>query len=285
MTASKTAFGGSRGQNIYLIDPAMLVFDSVPDHRASLDSPDELEGLVLSVMDVGILDPLLVHNDGGRARIISGNRRGRALQEANRRRVEAGLEPLPCPVVSRKGEELLLEQLAITANVQRRDLTLAEKIRACASLANGGTPEGRLCATFGKGISTIRQWLAVADTAPEVMTALGEHRIQMTRILTDIVPLPRAEQPARLAEILDQIGTAVEEEERDHGQPIAAPSPARKRLSSGRPGLGALKKLHAANVLPAQVALALGWVVGRVRTKDFLEAFPRAGEVVKKGKR
>jgi ParB family chromosome partitioning protein len=86
----------------------------------------DLDGLRASILDKGILEPILVRaRDDGRFTIISGERRFRAA-------LEAGLEEVPCIEMTVSDEELL--EIALIENLQRKDLTPIEEAEGYAAL-------------------------------------------------------------------------------------------------------------------------------------------------------
>src|SRR5262247_3580217 len=80
----------------------------------------DLEELIASIREKGVLEPLLVRPSqvGGRYMIISGERRYRAAKEA-------GLREVPCieMLVDDKG----VAEIALIENLQRKDLTPFEE--------------------------------------------------------------------------------------------------------------------------------------------------------------
>lgn len=100
--------------------PVELLDPSPYQPRRRFDEA-ELEALVKSVREQGILQPILVRpnpNDEGRYQIIAGERRWRAAQRAQLHEV---------PVVVREFSDLEALQIAIIENVQRQDLTPLEE--------------------------------------------------------------------------------------------------------------------------------------------------------------
>lgn len=89
--------------------------------------PKALEELAASIAEHGVLQPLLVSEDGaGRYLILAGERRFRAAQKA-------GVERVPVVIRERVDGEKELE-LALVENLQRRDLTPLEEARAYETL-------------------------------------------------------------------------------------------------------------------------------------------------------
>ena len=80
-----------------------------------------LEGLVESIRENGIVQPVVVRQEGERFELIAGERRWRAAQLAGVMRIPA--------VVRKVGQEQVLE-LALIENIQRKDLNPIEEARA-----------------------------------------------------------------------------------------------------------------------------------------------------------
>lgn len=76
--------------------------------------PAELEDLAQSIRVNGVLQPVLVYEDGGLYTLIAGERRWRACQLA-------GLRSLPA-IVRERPDEAELMRLALLENIQREDL-------------------------------------------------------------------------------------------------------------------------------------------------------------------
>jgi ParB family chromosome partitioning protein len=80
-----------------------------------------LEGLVESIRENGIVQPVVVRQEGERYELIAGERRWRAAQLAGMMRIPA--------VVRKVGQEQVLE-LALIENIQRKDLNPIEEAKA-----------------------------------------------------------------------------------------------------------------------------------------------------------
>jgi ParB family chromosome partitioning protein len=80
-----------------------------------------LEGLVESIRENGIVQPVVVRQEGERFELIAGERRWRAAQLAGMMRIPA--------VVRKVGQEQVLE-LALIENIQRKDLNPIEEAKA-----------------------------------------------------------------------------------------------------------------------------------------------------------
>jgi ParB family chromosome partitioning protein len=80
-----------------------------------------LEGLVESIRENGIVQPVVVRQEGERYELIAGERRWRAAQLAGMTRI---------PVVIRKVAPDRVLELALVENIQRKDLNPIEEARA-----------------------------------------------------------------------------------------------------------------------------------------------------------
>ena len=89
----------------------------------------DLSELVASIKANGILQPLLVRQDDGAYMVIDGSCRLAAG-------LQAGLSAFPCLVTTADDEKAL--EMAVTANIVRKDMTVLDEIRAVGKLASTG---------------------------------------------------------------------------------------------------------------------------------------------------
>ena len=105
-------------------DPGLLMLD-VDRIQPSQYQPRSdfagLEGLVESIRENGIVQPVVVRQEGERFELIAGERRWRAAQLAGMMRIPA--------VIRKVGQDRVLE-LALVENIQRKDLNPIEEARA-----------------------------------------------------------------------------------------------------------------------------------------------------------
>ena len=100
--------------------------DVLPDRAQPRRHFDEsaLEELAASIRAKGVIQPILVRRDGGKYRIVAGERRWRAAQRA-------GLQSLP--VLVKDVTEHQAFELALIENIQRQDLSPSRKPRPIAA--------------------------------------------------------------------------------------------------------------------------------------------------------
>ena len=84
-------------------------------------SEDQLEGMARSIKEHGIIQPLLVREDGNGYELVTGERRLRAAKKA-------GLDQVPVIVKNITDTDLL--EMSIVENIQREDLNPMEEAEA-----------------------------------------------------------------------------------------------------------------------------------------------------------
>ena len=130
----------------------------------------DLSGLIESVREKGVLEPLLVGRapDSDNYQIISGERRLRAAQGA-------GLREVPCiELDTDEGESL---RLALAGNLQRKDLTPFEEADGLASLSGHFEyTDEELAQKFGRGRSSIAEVQQLSLRVRELGRTQDKHR-------------------------------------------------------------------------------------------------------------
>lgn len=114
-------------------------------------SPDELDEMVASVREKGIITPLLVSRTAAGYQLIAGERRWRAAQKAGLARV---------PVVVRESTPSESLELALIENIHRKDLNPIEEAGAYGKLLEEtGMTQDALAKRLGKDRSSITNLL------------------------------------------------------------------------------------------------------------------------------
>jgi len=127
-----------------------------------------IEELTASILRHGVLQPLLVSEDGpDRYLIITGERRWRAARRA-------GLRSVPAVIRERIETDDQLE-LALVENLQRRDLTPLEEARAFDSMRSSlGLTQGEIAERVAMDRSTVANSLRLLKLAPEIQTLVEQ---------------------------------------------------------------------------------------------------------------
>jgi ParB family transcriptional regulator, chromosome partitioning protein len=186
--------------------PVELVRPNPAQPRSRFDQ-EALEELARSVAANGVLQPLLVTEDGqGAYVLIAGERRLRAARLA-------GLATVPAVIRERVSESGQLE-LALVENLQRRDLTPLEEARAFENLRNRfGLSQEEIAARVGVDRSTVANALRLLKLSPDLqgMVEMGELTAGHARAL---LALAGEDERQRWAERAARQGLSVRELER-----------------------------------------------------------------------
>jgi ParB family chromosome partitioning protein len=130
---------------------------------------DALEALTASVLELGVLQPVLVRPMGDHFELIAGERRWRAAQLA-------GLDTIPA-VVRDVTDTTSLEQ-ALVENLQRQDLTALEEAAAYAQLADEfGLSQDDIARRVGRSRSAVANTLRLLQLPPSVARLVNERAL------------------------------------------------------------------------------------------------------------
>jgi ParB family chromosome partitioning protein len=135
--------------------------------------PEELEELVASVKEFGILQPLVVtEKPNGMFELIAGERRLRSAREAGLKKV---------PVIVRTATEQQKLELALIENIQRSDLSPIEEAHSYAKLMEEfGLTQEKVAERVGKSRSAVANTLRLLNLPAEMQLALSDGRISMS---------------------------------------------------------------------------------------------------------
>lgn len=167
------------GEQIFIQCPIEEIEPNPYQPRHTFKS-EELEELVSSVKEKGIITPLLVSKAETGYRLIAGERRWRAAQKA-------GLETVP--VVVREITPIESLELALIENIHRKDLNPIEEALAYQRwLEDTKTTQEALAKSLGKERSTITNMLRLLKLPKSVQKDIIEERLSMghARVLAGI---------------------------------------------------------------------------------------------------
>jgi ParB family chromosome partitioning protein len=146
--------------------------------RRSLDTAT-IEGLAASIETDGLLQNLVVTRGEKRIfRIVSGERRYRALKLLQKRKSISGSYKVPVEIREDLSDEDSL-RLATIENVQRENLPPLDEAASFAALLHDGATLDDLAAKTGLSETTIRRRLVLNDLCEEAKEALAEKRISL----------------------------------------------------------------------------------------------------------
>lgn len=171
-----------------------------PNPHQPRQSMGDLDDLVASIRDKGVLEPLLVRRpdeaeeDAPTFRIVSGERRYRAAQEA-------GLFEVPVIEMEISEEEAL--EIALIENLQRKDLTPFEEAEGYRALADRHRyTHEEIAGAVGKSRTVITEALALLQMPPRVRDAVQALGIQSKSLLLEVL---KVEDEKEMLELLEQV--------------------------------------------------------------------------------
>lgn len=177
--------------------------DIIPNPRQPREvfDEDEIEGLAVSLLDVGVLQPLVVRPlDGGRYELVAGERRLRAAKVA-------GLELIP--VVVRHTEDADLLKEALVENIHRVQLNPLEEAAAYQQLLEEfGFTQEELASRIGKSRPAISNSLRLLSLPTGVQRRVAANVLSAGHAKA-LLALPDPAAQERLAERVVAEGLSV----------------------------------------------------------------------------
>jgi ParB family chromosome partitioning protein len=178
-----------------------------PDPNQPRISMGDLGDLVASIRAKGVLEPILIRPRpqaaledplGPAYRIISGERRYRAAQEA-------GLYEVPAIEMDVSEEEAV--EIALIENLQRKDLTPIEEAEGFRQLAelHGYTHE-EIAEAVGKSRTVVTESLSLLQMTPRVRDAVQALGIGSKSLLLEVLKAGSEPEMIRLLEEVSRLG-------------------------------------------------------------------------------
>ena len=189
---------GTRRIAIDLIDPN-------PMQPRRVFQPDTLHQLAQSILQNGIIQPLVLRPSGERFQLVAGERRWRAARIAGLKEVPAVVQQVP--------DDRLLE-ITLIENVQREDLNPIELAVAFDRMARElSLSHEEIGQRTGKDRSTIANSIRLLQLPPDVQQLVAERRLSPGHARC-LVSLPSEEMQRNLAEKIVAQGLSVRQVER-----------------------------------------------------------------------
>lgn len=209
-----------------------------PDPDQPRSVMGDLDDLVASIRDKGVLEPILVRPlDGGDAeadagdprfgasqatsfRIVSGERRYRAAQEA-------GLYEIPVIVLDVSEEEAL--EIALVENLQRKDLTPFEEAFGYQALAerHGYTHE-QIAEAVSKSRTVVTESLSLLHMPQRVRETIQALGIESKSLLLEVLKAGSEQEMLSLLEEVSRRGLSRDDLRRRMRKPAAGRTRRRK---------------------------------------------------------
>ena len=138
--------------------------------REKID-PATLEGLVESIRQNGLLQPITVRRMGDGYQLVAGERRWRAA-------LQIGLPTIPVVVRDLNDQQML--EVALIENIQREDLNPIEKARAYQQLIKTfNLTQEAAAARLGQERSTVANFIRLLDLPDEIQEIVSRGTISM----------------------------------------------------------------------------------------------------------
>ena len=194
---------------------AVSQLDPNPDQPRRTFDTQALEALAESIRQAGVLQPLLVVENGARYRIVAGERRYRAARMA-------GLQSVPCVVRDMTEQERM--EAALIENLQREDLNPIEEAAGIRALMEecGYTQElaAKRVGRSRPAVANLLRLLQLPESIRELVKA-GELSAGHARVLAGLADESRQ---LALAERAVREGMSVRELERLAAQTMEKPA-------------------------------------------------------------
>lgn len=134
-----------------------------------------IDDLIASIHAHGIINPITVTNDFGMStnyRVLAGHRRLAAA-------VQLGLKKIPCHVVDKDQESI--DEIQLSENVTRMDMTPYEECMAVKSLSNSKKTPAAIAKHFGRTLRWVLVRKKLADAGEKVLKKVKEGVIELAQ--------------------------------------------------------------------------------------------------------
>jgi ParB family chromosome partitioning protein len=132
---------------------------------------EQLQELVDSIREHGVVQPLICRERGGKYEIIAGERRWRASQRLH-------LETLP--VIVREAPDRDVLELALIENLQRADLNPIEEARAYQRLSEDfAMKQEDISQRVGKSRAVVANAIRLLDLDPQIQTWISQETLSV----------------------------------------------------------------------------------------------------------
>jgi ParB family chromosome partitioning protein len=146
-------------------------------HQARTEIGD-IEELMASIKEKGILQPIIVRKKDDRYEIIAGERRCFAAKSV-------GLKDVPCIEMNVSDNEAM--ELALIENLQRKDLDVFEEADGLNALAEMyGYSHKQISEKIGKARSTITEIIGISKIPKEIRDMCDEFNIRSRSMIIEV---------------------------------------------------------------------------------------------------
>ncbi len=207
------------------IGKMVAVEDLQPNSDQPRKDPGDLRGLIESVREKGVLEPLLVRflPASKKYMIISGERRFHAARAA-------GLREVPC--IEKDADDAESLELALVENLQRKDLTPFEEADGIHALGERfALNHEEIAKKIGKGRSSITESLSLRSIPDEIKAMCIEKGVFSK---SQLLQVARQASEAKMRDLVRRfaLGLVNREQAREERNPDKKPSNAVFRFVS-----------------------------------------------------
>ena len=193
-TSADATHSGLKGLTTFLVNfvPVDKVDASELQVRTHFDDA-EIAALAHSVKEHGVLQPILVVQDGDRYKVIAGERRLRASKMA-------GLERIPARVLN--SSDKATHEIALRENLDRVDLHPIEEGEGYVSLlkADAYNSHDAISKAFGKPKSRVTECIGFTRLPDETKITLLNHGMRNRSLLRTLLTTPVEQHPSLISE-------------------------------------------------------------------------------------
>jgi ParB/RepB/Spo0J family partition protein len=197
-TSSDATHSGLKSMTTFLVNfvPVDKVDASELQVRTHFDDT-EIAALAHSIKEHGVLQPILVVQDGDRYKVIAGERRLRASKLA-------GIERIPARVLN--STDKAIHEIALRENLDRVDLHPIEEGEGYVSLLNAQSFSSHdgIAQAFGKPKSRVTECIGFTRLPVETKEALLMKNVKSRSLLRTLLTTPVEQHPTLIAESTKQ---------------------------------------------------------------------------------
>lgn len=175
------------------------------DQPRKVFDQERLQALAESIKEHGVVQPIIVRQDGNRYVIVAGERRWRAAKLA-------GLKTIPVVIKELSSRQVM--EIALIENLQREDLNPIEEAEAYQKLMEEyNMTQEEVAKLVGKSRAAIANSVRLLSLAKEIQEMLVDGRLTSGHART-LVAIEDQNRQKELAEIIVKKGLNVREAER-----------------------------------------------------------------------
>jgi ParB family transcriptional regulator, chromosome partitioning protein len=277
---SKQAVELKRGVSTFVARPEDLTVVRTSGHPLYQKHRVDLaldEAMVQSIYKHGVISPLVVRKNGKVLEIEDGRQRHANAIEANRRRVDEGLEPHMLPVIVKNMDDKDAALIAEMLNHNRQnDGPVAKAESALHLLSLNHSPQD-ICMALRITAPTLANYKRLEELTAVVRTAIKNGRISFDSAVRNLAELPRSEQETALEKLLESAPRT------ESGRAPAGSNSGGTRKVTVSP-VSRFRKLfmseEAMDALSARERALIEWGFGKLSVKELGEHNPKLAGVV-----